>query len=317
MGLIDIRRRVIANSPHLATASGAIVTFNTKIAAPLAGLTANVVLVQDGSGDPSPSNVRSISGWTGCRIFRTKKNLLNPANFDSNRVSVSDGVYTFTLTGYVADLMSGQAGGSHVIPSEKLPNLPVLAPGTYVWSYKYTSGGTPGSVWAVDENGVRTTTSPTQIEDGTYKAYRFTLTKSSRICITRASNSNPTIFSEPQIELGTERTAYEAYNGDVYPVSWQTEAGTVYGGTLNTVTGVLTVTDANISSYAGEELPGAWISDRDVYSQGGTPTTGAQVVYKLAEPYTVQLTPVQITTLVGENNIWADTGDVSVKYWAL
>ena len=41
-----------------------------------------------------------------------------------------------------------------------------------------------------------------------------------------------------------------------------------------------------------------------------------QFVYPLATPFTVQLTPSQMQTLLGENNIWADTGDVSVEYRA-
>ena len=38
--------------------------------------------------------------------------------------------------------------------------------------------------------------------------------------------------------------------------------------------------------------------------------------YYLATPFTVQLAPQQIKTLLGQNNIWADTGDVSVDYRA-
>ena len=78
--------------------------------------------------------------------------------------------------------------------------------------------------------------------------------------------------------------------------------------------GVLTVTDANIASYNGETLPGEWISDRDVYAAGTTPTTGAQVVYKLATPQTYQLTPEEVTTLLGQNNVWADCGPSTVEY---
>ena len=76
------------------------------------------------------------------------------------------------------------------------------------------------------------------------------------------------------------------------------------------VTGVLTVTHGNIASYNGETLPSTWISDRDVYASGTTPTTGAEVVYKLANSVTYQLTPTQVRTLVGNNNIWADTGNI-------
>lgn len=40
----------------------------------------------------------------------------------------------------------------------------------------------------------------------------------------------------------------------------------------------------------------------------------AQLVYKLATPVTYQLTPIQVNTLLGMNNIWANSGDVTVTY---
>lgn len=39
-----------------------------------------------------------------------------------------------------------------------------------------------------------------------------------------------------------------------------------------------------------------------------------QIVYELATPITVQLTPTEVKTLLGTNNIWADSGDITVKY---
>ena len=39
-------------------------------------------------------------------------------------------------------------------------------------------------------------------------------------------------------------------------------------------------------------------------------------VYPIATPTTVQLTKQQVTTLLGLNNIWADSGEVSVVYTA-
>ena len=109
---------------------------------------------------------------------------------------------------------------------------------------------------------------------------------------------------------------FEPYQEETYSITFPSEAGTVYGGTLDVTSGVLTVTDAQIASYAGETLPGEWISDRDVYVAGTTPTTGAQVVYKLATPITYTLTPQEITSLLGTNNLWADTGDSEVEYRA-
>lgn len=42
--------------------------------------------------------------------------------------------------------------------------------------------------------------------------------------------------------------------------------------------------------------------------------TGQQIVYELATPITVQLTPTQIEQLLGTNNVFADCGNVEVYY---
>lgn len=99
-------------------------------------------------------------------------------------------------------------------------------------------------------------------------------------------------------------------NSTEYEFSWQSSAGTVYGGTLNVLTGVLTVTHGQIASYNGEILPGEWLSDRDVYASGTSPTTGAQVVYELATPLTYQLTAQQISSLTGINTLNIDAGTI-------
>ena len=41
-----------------------------------------------------------------------------------------------------------------------------------------------------------------------------------------------------------------------------------------------------------------------------------QIVLPLATPITYTLTPQEITSLLGTNNVWADTGDSEVEYRA-
>ena len=45
-----------------------------------------------------------------------------------------------------------------------------------------------------------------------------------------------------------------------------------------------------------------------------TAMNGAQFCYQIATPTTIQLTGEEITALLGENNVWADSGDVEVTY---
>jgi hypothetical protein len=80
------------------------------------------------------------------------------------------------------------------------------------------------------------------------------------------------------------------------------------------VSGKLTVTDANIASYAGETLPSTWISDRDEYDPNTQPSLGAQVVYKLAEPVEYYVEPQQVYLYSGVSNVWSEGGAIEVTY---
>lgn len=71
ISLMESRRRILLNTPHIATASGDIAMFSTDMAAPLKSCVVTINPVQEGSGDPSPDNVRPISGWTACNVYST------------------------------------------------------------------------------------------------------------------------------------------------------------------------------------------------------------------------------------------------------
>ena len=79
----------------------------------------------------------------------------------------------------------------------------------------------------------------------------------------------------------------------------------IYGGIVDLIAGVVTLTYGHISSYNGETLQDVWYSDRDIQSDVVlTPTTGAEVVYKLQSPITIScstLLPAQY------NPYWSPT----------
>lgn len=111
-------------------------------------------------------------------------------------------------------------------------------------------------------------------------------------------------------EGSTAATEYEPWQMKTVTDDWTSAAGTVYGGTLDVVSGVLTVDMGNIPSYNGETINEPWLSSMDAFAAGTTPTTGAQVVYPLANPIEYQLTPSKIKLLAGQNNIWASNGAI-------
>ena len=61
----------------LPTVSGSIANFSDGADdLPMSELIVSISPVQSGSGDPAPDNIRPISGWTGCNVTRTGKNLV-------------------------------------------------------------------------------------------------------------------------------------------------------------------------------------------------------------------------------------------------
>lgn len=108
----------------------------------------------------------------------------------------------------------------------------------------------------------------------------------------------------------TVPTTYTPYIGQTTPL---TLPETVYGGEVDAVSGDGKRTYGIIDNYAGETIPGEWISDRDVYIAGKNPTVGAQVAYKLAEPVPFTATGAQlIPALAGVNTVMTDADSTTV-----
>lgn len=152
-------------------------------------------------------------------------------------------------------------------------------------------------------------------------------------------------FTNPQVcdEYGTEEytdnrevqipVGHETYQANICKISgWDglelmvsdgdeteqtytaTFPSTIYGEEYDFVSGEGSSEWGYIASYNGETLPAEWISDRDVYAEGTTPTTGAEVAYKLATPTKIELTPADVELNKGTNVVSTDGDDLSVDY---
>lgn len=88
----------------------------------------------------------------------------------------------------------------------------------------------------------------TELLDGTYshatpqRSAIIMATRENPIKIVRCRSTYITSgFYDVQIEPGQSPTGYEEYTSPtIYPISWENEAGAIYDGTLNLLTGVLT-----------------------------------------------------------------------------
>lgn len=303
------------------TVSGAVASFSDGgDNLPVKDLTIGIEPVQSGSGDPGPENVRPISGWTGANVTRTGANI---ANVNSTEGLLSS-VFAYDPESQIFTLKAKREQSLWLfhkfekpVPIGAVISMTFIALSGNLKDKALTLGlyhTSTGNAWSASSFNI---IQNTNFNNNVYTANFTVRNKPAEYIIVWAHGTyipDVTQF-KLQLEYGAA-TQYQPYIGATYPISWQAEAGTVYGGMLDVTTGLLTVTHGNIASYNGESLPGKWISSMDVYSPGGTPTTGAQVVYELATPQTYQLTPTEVTLLLGTNNMCADTGDTTVTYRA-
>ena len=257
---------------------------------------------QAGTGDPSPENVRPITGYDSVKVNVRGKNLLG--NFEKK---------TFTVSGVTWNIENdrinaqGETGEFFSTTGSSFDVIFQIPPAQYILSYKTTDNGISFVVGIFKS-------------DNTPIAYLqnsvpYTLTENNayiRFYAQVGPNKvvNGTI-SDIQFEIGSTPTPYEPYQGET---STLTLPEAIYGGTVNAVTGVGSKTWGYIASYNGESLPGEWISDRDVYAAGTTPTTGAQVAYKLATPEPFQATGNQaLPAVAGLNTVYTDGDSLDVS----
>ena len=132
-----------------------------------------------------------------------------------------------------------------------------------------------------------------------------------------------------QLELGSTAHDYAPYS-NICPITGRdsvtltvntedttiTLPETVYGGTVNVIEGGTSSTYGYIESYDGEELPGAWISDRDAYAARTTPTEGAEVAYILTTPETLETPANEIALVNGVNTLSTDGDNINITYKA-
>lgn len=106
-----------------------------------------------------------------------------------------------------------------------------------------------------------------------------------------------------QLELGSTATDYEPPNVTTIPIDLQgNELCSLPDGTrdvLDVVTGEVEKAIGYIASYDGEEVGENYVTS--ALTETGEIANGAQVVYELSEPQTIQLTPPELPTLPSPN----------------
>ena len=274
--------------------SGALVQMDGLVEGYPLGVTVSWTPAQEGSGDPSPENIRPIQGRTEIKVERCGENLMNIKPFDTN---TGKGI-TFE---YVPE------GGIHIqgtaSASADSPTFPVwhLPPGKY---YGLDMGAGIAASIVVLRNG-RNQWLNTK---GIFEILAGDVTKYWYAIVANGATLDNTIY--PYIVPGTtDFTTYTPYIGSTNTL---TLPENVYGGEVD-AEGKGQETWGCIDSYAGETLPAEWICDRAAYAVGTTPPNGAQVAYKLDKPKPFTATGgAAIPALSGTNTVLTDADSVTV-----
>ena len=324
-------------------------------------------------------NLCPITGWTGCEVDVVGKNLFDIGELVELGTGVSEitNGYRFSVSGamFSTGVSFKKPFANPVTISMDVGNI----------------SGTNLRFRVVHTDG----TENEPAGSGTGSGGHVTLTTTKPIKGIKFNWSSAGIFEVTnfQIEFGSTETAYTPYNGTTYPVSWQTEAGTVYGGKLHiaivngepktwvTVTHILqSISSVTLYGNYGDDnaplfyadvstsilsYPYNWYPDKnkpksDRYiattaatvtglkngeirtKDAGTQTSPTDRIYirddrftsatdfnaeislspiqilgTLSTPTTYQLDPVQVACLLGQNNVFANCGNIEeVKYKA-
>ena len=308
------------------------------------------------------SNICPITGWTGANVTHTGKNLYH---YDSDNATTAEttggdtrGLYNLGLSGctltFSASLVNSGSATSSNINIGKMVNGKISVITSFISSSSIT---TRTYTFASNETAILVAASES---------------------VTAITGNLPKY--NIQIEVGSTATDYEPYQGTTIPITFPSEAGTVYGGTLDVTNGVLTVdrvaftiepSTMSLSSGGNTCYSGAFRSEFGVTTNAGVvsgikacnmtkripyadlinggsgyaienggylyfwwngfaETIGSTIqqireyfttnpliyIFEIPQPITYTLTPTEVKTLLGENNIWADTGNVEVEYLA-
>ena len=161
---------------------------------------------QEGTGDPSPENVRPIKGRDSVTVERCGENLLNPSLFQNNKYQNFNSAANF-----------------YAITSSDSYWITGIQPCSPNTTYRFNVNTEGGCFYDKDQNVIGVIGF-----DFTFK----TPVKCAYYCVNFSSSSTP--YGTPIIATVGESTVYSPYTGQTSTLTFPT---TIYGGTVDAVTG--------------------------------------------------------------------------------
>ena len=334
-GAINEAAKSIINFLPTDTASGSLASFpDGANGVPLEAIALNVTPAQSGSGDPSPSNVRPISGHDTAVITRTGANIWDE--------ETERGAYN----------NQGEKIDYAVLRNKN----PIKVEGlSSVYFHCGTTGVTARVVFYTKSNVCISSTPGT-----TLNAAITVPNNAAYMSFNLDTNYGITYINNVSINAPATNTAYNAFIAATRTAEF---GQIIYGATINPLTGegVIDKVIVDLSTFTLGTLGDVYIwykefdnilvpaSNSEIgqviseyyapiryngvsgtpntiairtnsymyVNTGGNTTPQGNAVYKLATPVPFTFTPIEnINTLYGANNIFQDAGDISVTYRA-
>ena len=253
----------LANSGELKTVSGNPISVSDALARPAESLVIEILPQQSGSGDPSPDNVRPITGYTGVNIYR--ESAYDPDADPTYSISWQD--EAGTVYGGELDVTNGVLTVNSVL--EVFDS--VLQDGNIISNIGLDYLGTSGSVYDIGDV----------------------------VRISFAIYGNTSLYNRVSsgyaYKMCNMAKHYFAYNDT--SVHWY----------RNTV----------LYLFLPKAVCGSTASEVRDYLISIKDTNPLSLWIPLVAPQTYQLTPTEVQMLLGNNTLWNDiNGDMTLEYLA-
>ena len=207
----------------IGTASGSIATFDTDRAENLINL--EVAITATGGGG-TPVSPIAINGFSACDLVACGKNLFDNSLMVNSQTTVVGDTVTLTATGNFQGsafaFMPVKQGCKYAL------NIDSLTSGSGVEIRRYNSMGTVTNTIPITQNTIININDETTV-------------KISIVYSNKTMGAGTFVLKGFNIALGEEYQSYHAYNGTTETIPF---GQTIYGGSLNVGSGVLTVNKA-------------------------------------------------------------------------
>lgn len=279
--LIWLRRAVGGGAaPVLKTITGSLLHITDALARPANEFVAVLSPKQEGSGDPSPSNVRPISGWTGMNVEHAEfYSAFLPSSLAPGEEMVKSGLHIQYLGNGVFRVYGTTTG---TVTSDFINIVPIpIAASTglklhfnntvadqYVYIYVYSGNTNSGT--ALNHKNAVSTGVDSRFDGKSLDKFTIIMYGGKTVDFT--------------IKLELEK------NQETLPITWQSTAGTVYGCSLTIhEDGSGTLVDGygvvNLAEWTWKENADGTAFWHDSPSNFSTVSTQSEVVHGICDNY--------------------------------